>query len=79
MVGLGSFCLFTLPWWLLILSTRLSRYAVLFVLFRGGYFYLRPAQAAGALTFVGCDKSKQKRAFIPFSLYEQDRSGGLVL
>ena len=29
-----------------------------------------------ALTFVACDKSKQKHAFIPMSLYEQDRSGG---
>ena len=29
-----------------------------------------------ALTFVDCDKSKQKHAFIPIPLYEQDRSGG---
>ena len=31
-----------------------------------------------ALTFVGCDKSKQKRAFVPVSFYERVRSGGEI-
>ena len=29
-----------------------------------------------ALTFVGCDKSKQKRAFVPIPFCERVRSGG---
>ena len=51
----------------------------------GGIVLLRPTvdiafkfycPVRAALTFVGCDKSKQKRAFIPVSFYERVRSGG---
>ena len=38
------------------------------------FSFYSPVRAA--LTFVGCDKSKQKRAFVPPSFYEQVRSGG---
>ena len=53
----------------------------------GGIVLLRPTvdiafkfycPVRAALTFVGCDKSKQKRAFVPISFYERVRSGGEI-
>ena len=40
------------------------------------FMFYCPVRAA--LTFVGCDKSKQKRAFVPVSFYERVRSGGEI-
>ena len=40
------------------------------------FMFYCPVRAA--LTFVGCDKSKQKRAFVPVLFYEQVRSGGEI-
>ena len=62
---------------LLLRSTALCGYAVAFLSSVDiAFTFYCPVRAA--LTFVDCDKSKQKRAFIPLSLYEQDRSGGEI-
>ena len=74
----GGFILFYLPRILLLCSTTLCGYVVLFhPTVDIAFTSYCPVRAA--LTFVGCDKSKQKRAFVPVSFYERVRSGGEII